>query len=84
MQLLAYGRTIIHLIMHVTLFYFFQYIGVFGTPKNRCKDIAGGTGVNSEKIDMTAPVLSSETKKGASSEAIAMTAPVLSAGSNHV
>ena len=47
-----------------------QYIGVFGTPANRRRGESEAAG---QKVEMTAPVLSS-----ASHEPIAMTAPVLS------
>ena len=47
-----------------------QYIGVFGTPRNRRRGESEAAG---QKVEMTAPVLSS-----ASHEPIAMTAPVLS------
>lgn len=58
-----------------------QYIGVFGTAHNRRK--VGGVGGtdDSEKMDMTAPVISvTKSSRVEQSEPISMTAPVLSAG----
>jgi hypothetical protein len=58
-----------------------QYIGVFGTAHNRRK--VGGVGgtEDSEKMDMTAPVISvTKSSRLEQSEPMSMTAPVLSAG----
>ena len=66
---------------------FFHHTGVFGTPMNRRKDVIAGS-AGAERIDMTAPVLTSQEKlkedvnqgNSGSAEKISMTAPVLTSG----